>query len=106
MASVALPGIDISTEVKPPKPGGPCRVVLWDDNEHTYEYVIEMLVEICQMTVEQAFEHAVEVDNKKKTIVFSGEFEHAEHIQDQILNYGPDIRMQNSKGSMTATLER
>ena len=89
-----------------PKTTGPVKVVLWDDDQHTYEYVIEMLVDVCSMDVEQAFQHAVEVDTKKRTIVFAGEFEHAEHIQDKILNYGADFRMEKSKGSMTATLER
>lgn len=88
------------------EPGGPWRVVLWDDDEHTYEYVIEMLVEVCQMDTEKAFRHAVEVDTEKKTVVFSGEFEHAEHVQEMILTYGPDPRMKKSKGSMTATLEQ
>ncbi|PJZ68503.1 Clp protease ClpS [Leptospira perolatii] len=86
--------------------GGPWRVVLWDDDEHTYDYVIEMLMEVCKMTMEEAFMHAVEVDTQKRTVVFAGEFEHAEHIQDLILQYGPDHRMSNSKGSMSATLEK
>ena len=89
-----------------PKTTGPVKVILWDDDAHTYEYVIEMLMEVCSMNVEQAFAHAIEVDTQKKTIVFSGEFEHAEHIQERILNYGPDFRMEKSKGSMSATLER
>lgn len=95
-------------EVKYKVPGisGPSRVILWDDNEHTYEYVIEMLMEVCSKSVEEAFQHAIEVDTHKKTIVFAGEFEHAEHIQEKILGYGPDFRMENSKGSMSATLER
>lgn len=93
-------------ESKNIEPIGPWKVVLWDDDEHTYDYVIEMLVEVCAMSIEKAFKHAVEVDNDKKTIVFTGELEHAEHIQDRILTYGPDPRMAISKGSMTATLEK
>lgn len=105
MAEIALPEVDESTEIRSTNRGGPWKVVLWDDDEHTYEYVIEMLMEICQMEPEKALLHAVEVDTQKKTIVFYGEFEHAEHIQDRILTYGPDPRMKKSKGSMTATLE-
>lgn len=94
------------TEVQPSRTGGPWRVVLWDDDDHTYDYVIEMLIEVCQMTWEKAFQHAIEVDTQKKTVVFSGELEHAEFVQERILEYGPDPRMSNSKGSMTATLEQ
>jgi len=101
-----LPDIEKDTELKKPDSSGPWKVVLWDDDQHTYEYVIEMLMEILSMSMDKAFGHAVEVDTEKKTIVFSGELEHAEHIQDKILSYGPDPRMPNSKGSMTATLEQ
>ncbi|WP_036096177.1 ATP-dependent Clp protease adaptor ClpS [Leptospira weilii] len=106
MASTQTPDLHEITEDSTKSTGGPWRVVLWDDNEHTYEYVIEMLMEICTMTVEKAFLHAVQVDQEKRTVVFSGEFEHAEHVQERILTYGADPRMSNSKGSMSATLER
>ncbi|TGN14267.1 ATP-dependent Clp protease adaptor ClpS [Leptospira ilyithenensis] len=84
---------------------GPWLVVLWDDDHHTYDYVIEMLMDVCQMPWEKAFQHAIEVDTKKRTVVFSGELEHAEFVQERIIGYGPDPRMVSSKGSMTATLE-
>ena len=49
---------------------------------------------------------AIEVDTDKKTIVFEGELEHAEHVQDRIHGFGPDPRMADSKGPMSATLEQ
>lgn len=101
-----LPDIEEETKIEEKKPGGPWKVVLWDDDEHTYDYVIEMLMEVCNMGLEEAYGHAVEVDTEKKTIIFSGELEHAEFIQEKILGYGPDPRMAESKGSMTATLEQ
>jgi ATP-dependent Clp protease adaptor protein ClpS len=103
---VGLPDLIEEIITEKIKPGGPWRVVLWDDDEHTYDYVIEMLMEVCSMAMDKAYQHAVEVDNDKKTIVFSGELEHSEHIQEKILSFGPDPRMKNSKGSMTATLEQ
>lgn len=101
-----LPNIEEKEETKPKEPGGPWLVILWDDDEHTYDYVVTMLVDVCNIPPEKAFQHAVEVDTYKKTIVFTGEFEHAEHIHDRIINYGPDLRMSNCKGSMSATLEQ
>ena len=106
MPQVITPDIDIDTEKKNSPPSGPWKVILWDDDEHTYDYVIEMLMEVCQMSMEKAFTHAIEVDTEKKTMIFSGEFEHAEHIQDKVNSYGADPRMSNSKGSMSATLEQ
>lgn len=105
-ATSATPVLDEIKEPKLRNSDGPWKVVLWDDDHHTYEYVIEMLIEICQMTFEKALYHAVEVDTEKKTIVFTGELEHAEFIQERISGYGPDPRMTSSKGAMTATLER
>ncbi len=105
MASITLPDLEQDTDIEPKEPGGPWLVILWDDDEHTYDYVILMLIDVCSMTPEKAFEHAIEVDTYKKTIVFTGEFEHAEHVHDRIINYGPDFRMSNCKGSMSATLE-
>ena len=69
MPATVLPDIDIDTELNRKEPGGPWKVVLWDDDFHTYDYVIEMLMEICQMSMEKAFQHAIEVDTEKKTIV-------------------------------------
>lgn len=108
MATAFPPAPDIEELTTPSTTnrGGPWKVILWDDDEHTYDYVIEMLMEVCQMTEEKAFRHALEVDTEKKTLVFTGEFEHAEHVQEMILTYGPDPRMAKSKGSMTATLEQ
>jgi len=97
--------LEEATEIKKSATGGPWKVVLWDDDHHTYEYVIEMLIEVCQMTFAKALGHAVEVDTEKRTVVFSGELEHAEFVQERILAYGPDPRMSQSKGAMTATLE-
>ncbi|MCB1179558.1 MAG: ATP-dependent Clp protease adaptor ClpS [Leptospiraceae bacterium] len=105
MPGTILPETIEETSIEEKKPGGPWKVVLWDDDDHTYDYVIEMLMEVCGKSIEEAFFHAVEVDTEKKTIIFTGEFEHAEHVHDRIINYGPDPRMPKCKGSMTATLE-
>lgn len=81
------------------------NVVLLDDDEHTYDYVIEMLQKLFFMSVEQAYHHAVEVDSAKRTIVLTTELEPAEFAQGQIHGYGADWRMAQSKGSMSAILE-
>ncbi len=43
------------------------RVVLLDDDDHTYDYVIEMLQKIFIFTAEQALRHAQEVDAMGRT---------------------------------------
>ena len=81
------------------------HVVLLDDNEHTYDYVIEMLERLFLFSRTEAFRHAVEVDTTGRTIVITCELPHANFARDQIHGYGPDRRMPNSKGSMSAQVE-
>jgi ATP-dependent Clp protease adaptor protein ClpS len=81
------------------------HVVLLDDDDHTYDYVIEMLGKIFLLPAEAAFRHAVEVDTTGRTIVMTCEKEQAEFGRDQIHSYGADPRMSRSKGSMSAVIE-
>ncbi|MEP6963029.1 MAG: ATP-dependent Clp protease adaptor ClpS [Acidobacteriota bacterium] len=81
------------------------RVVLLDDEEHTYDYVIEMLCTIFFISAETAYRHACEVDATGRTIVITCELPQAEFGRDQIHAYGADPRMENSKGSMSAVVE-
>ena len=81
------------------------RVVLLDDNDHTYDYVIEMLQRIFIFTLDQAYHHAEEVDRAGRTVLITCELAEAEFGRDQIHAYGPDWRLERSKGSMSAVVE-
>ena len=81
------------------------RVVLLDDDDHTYDYVIEMLQKIFIFTGEQALRHAQEVDARGRTVLITCELPEAEFGRDQIHAYGPDWRLPRSKGSMSAVVE-
>jgi ATP-dependent Clp protease adaptor protein ClpS len=81
------------------------NVVLLDDDDHTYDYVIEMLCKLFILRPDQAFKNAVEVDSTGRTIVMTCEREQAEYGRDQIHAYGADPRMARSKGSMSAIVE-
>jgi ATP-dependent Clp protease adaptor protein ClpS len=81
------------------------RVVLLDDNDHTYDYVIEMLQRIFVFTLDQAYQHAEEVDRCGRTVLIVCELPHAEFARDQIHSYGPDWRLPRSQGAMSAVVE-
>jgi ATP-dependent Clp protease adaptor protein ClpS len=81
------------------------HVILLDDDDHTYDYVIEMLGALFFLPVDTAFQHAVEVDTKGRTIVITCELPQAEYARDQIHGYGADPRMPRSKGSMKAVIQ-
>lgn len=81
------------------------NVVLWDDNDHTYDYVIEMLMDIFHHSREKAFQMAVEVDTEGRVVVDTTTKERAELKRDQIHGYGKDWRLERCLGSMSATIE-
>ncbi len=81
------------------------RVVLLDDNDHTYDYVIEMLQHIFIFTLDQAYRHAEEVDRCGRTVLITCELPEAEFGRDQIHAYGRDWRLERSQGSMSAVVE-
>jgi ATP-dependent Clp protease adaptor protein ClpS len=81
------------------------RVVLIDDDDHTYDYVIEMLQKIFIFTSEQALRHAQEVDAAGRTVLITCELPEAEFARDQIHAYGRDWRLPRSKGPMAAIIE-
>src|ERR1035437_826234 len=82
------------------------HVIIWNDEEHTYEYVIELLIAIFAHPFEAAFQITREVDKAGKGIAFTCHMELAELKRDQILGYGADWRMPKvSKSSIRATIE-
>jgi len=91
---------EVTTQLLPPY-----NVVLLDDDDHTYEYVVEMLRGVFGMTVERAYLHACEVDAAQRTILITTSKEHAELKQEQVHAFGPDPRIPRCKGSMTAIIE-
>ena len=81
------------------------HVVLLDDDDHTYDYVIEMLQALFVFSQEQAYRHAVEVDTHGRTILLTCALPEAEFARDQIHAFGPDRRMPRCQGSMSAVIE-
>jgi ATP-dependent Clp protease adaptor protein ClpS len=90
---------------KKPKKQPPYHVILWNDDDHTYQYVIAMLMELFGHTPEKGYLLAVEVDTRGKVIVLTTTREHAELKRDQIHAYGKDSLIDDCKGSMSATIE-
>ena len=100
--TITAPGIESSTEdIHAPL----YQVVLLDDDDHTYDYVIEMLQKIFIFSADQALHHAQEVDAMGRTRLITCELPEAEYARDQIHAYGADWRMERSKGSMSAVVE-
>lgn len=83
----------------------PFNVVLLDDDDHSYDYVIEMLGSVCNHSVEKAYQLAKEVDSQGRVIVLTTHKEKAELKAEQIQSFGADARISRSKGGMSAVVE-
>jgi ATP-dependent Clp protease adaptor protein ClpS len=83
----------------------PYQVILWNDDEHSYEYVIKMLMELFAFPPEKGFLMAKEVDSQGRVVLLTTTREHAELKRDQIHAYGKDALIASCQGSMSATIE-
>ena len=90
---------------RPPKQMPPFNVVLLNDNDHSYEYVIKMLKSLFGHNDQQGFKLANEVDKQGRAIVFTTHKELAELKRDQIHAFGKDETVATCKGSMSAVVE-
>ena len=88
-----------------PKKLPPYNVVLLDDDDHTFEYVIEMLQSVFSHPPERGFQLAKEVDQTGRVIVLTTHKELAELKRDQIVGFGADPLISQCKGSMQAIIE-
>ena len=101
LPEVAQPELEETVQRQPPY-----NVVLLDDDDHTFEYVIRMLKELFGYPEEKGFQMAEEVHTQGRVIVLTTTKEHAEFKQDQIHAYGPDpYSSRHCMGSMTAIIE-
>ncbi len=102
MATVALPEIGEETldRLEPLY-----NLVLLDDDDHTYDYVVEMLVKVFGFTETVAFRHAVEVDTESRTLLLTAALGEVQQKREEVHAYGADWRLERSKGPMTAIIE-
>ena len=99
-----LPKQDIDTDQE--KKYAPLyHVILHDDDKHTYQYVVAMLMQLFGKSAERAFLHAEEVDRIGVSIIDTTTFERAELKADQIRAFGADPLIENCPGSMFASIE-
>ena len=81
------------------------HVILWDDPDHSYEYVVLMMKQLFHRPIESGFQIAKEVDTRGRAICLTTTLEHAELKRDQIHAFGKDELIARCKGSMSATIE-
>jgi ATP-dependent Clp protease adaptor protein ClpS len=81
------------------------NVVLLNDDDHSYEYVLLMLKAVFGFPFEKGYELALTVDITGRVLLLTTSKEHAELKRDQIHAYGKDRLIARCKGSMSAVIE-
>ena len=74
-----------------PKQQPPYAVVLFNDEEHTFQYVVETLTKVFGYPQEKSYALTLQIHNDGKGIVWSGTWEVADLKRDQIRSAGPDF---------------
>ncbi len=83
----------------------PYNVILLNDNDHSFDYVILMLKQLFGYPEPKGFLMALEVHESGRVIVCTTSLERAELKRDQIHAFGPDKLIARCKGSMSAFIE-
>lgn len=83
----------------------PYHVILHNDDDHTFEYVILMLKQLFGHPEEKGYQLAYDVHTQGRVVVDTTTKERAELKRDQIHAFGPDPRLPRCKGSMSASIE-
>ena len=104
--TITLPAVPRPHTEEKVKRQPPYNVVLLNDDDHTFDYVIAMLQQLFGYPREKGFQMALEVHQTGRVIVLTTTKEHAELKQDQIHAFGPDpFSSRECQGSMTAIIE-
>ena len=81
------------------------HLVLLDDDDHSYAYVVEMLGRLFGYGKEKAFAIAAMVDGQGRAMVETADYDRVSRDQRRIHDYGPDPRIERCSGSMSALVE-
>jgi ATP-dependent Clp protease adaptor protein ClpS len=83
----------------------PFNVVILNDEEHSFHYVIEMLIKLFAHSLPTAQDLTWRIHTRGRAIVYTTHKEKAELKRDQVLAYGADPRMSTSKGPLRCYIE-
>ena len=83
----------------------PYNVIILNDEDHTFPYVIELLIKLFGHSLPVAESLTLQIHLRGRAVVYTTHKELAELKRDQVIAYGPDPRMQASKGPLRCYVE-
>lgn len=100
--SVALPDQETKQSINLAKQW---HVILLNDDDHSFEYVIVLLMKIFRYNADEAYAITVKIDKEGQAIVDTTSKERAELKQEQVHSMGPDFSMPRSAGPISCVIE-
>jgi ATP-dependent Clp protease adaptor protein ClpS len=91
VAVIERPAVDVKPTTKNPRPLPPHAVVVLNDDEHTFDYVMEAFQKVFGYPREKCFTLTKQIHEQGRGIVWSGTKELAELKRDQLRSVGPDL---------------
>jgi ATP-dependent Clp protease adaptor protein ClpS len=83
----------------------PYNVIILNDEEHTFDYVIDLLTKLFAHPLKTAIDLTWRIHLTGRAVVYTTHKEKAELKRDQVLSCGPDPRMSVSKGPLGCYIE-
>jgi ATP-dependent Clp protease adaptor protein ClpS len=83
----------------------PYHVVILNDEEHTFDYVIELLAKLFGHGRSVAEGLAWKIHHQGRGVVYTTHKERAELKREQVIAYGPDPRLTSSTSSLGCYIE-
>lgn len=105
MTEIASAAVETPPQIEPPpkkqrgkakpKTQRPYAVVVFNDDDHSFQFVIDAFSQVFGYPREKSYALAVQIHNAGRGIVWSGTRELAELKRDQIRSCGPDFHAVN-----------
>ncbi|MDG3004432.1 ATP-dependent Clp protease adaptor ClpS [Paludisphaera mucosa] len=83
----------------------PYNVIILNDEEHTFEYVIDLLIRLFAHSKPAAEALTWQIHNRGRAVVYTTHKEKAELKREQVVSYGADPRMKESRGPLGCYIE-
>lgn len=81
------------------------NVIILDSPDHSFEYVVALLVTVFKREYQESCDMTMKVHNEGRVIAITCPKERAELYKEQVMSFGPDRQIKHCKNAIGCTLE-
>lgn len=81
------------------------HVILLDSPDHSFEYVVSLLVNVFKKEHQESCDMTIKVHTEGRVVAITCPKERAELYKEQVMSFGPDKLVPNCKNAIGCTLE-